>query len=340
MPRDSCCGSAARRAPCAKAEAIGFIEGSNWDERLAGTNAPGMALALNDSVQVIGAEHFRHSMHRWSCAATPIHDPTTHTLLGVLDITGGDNIVVPQTNALVRAAARLAESELAREAAARLGQEAPPSTGGLTVVLDSLGRSHSLLTIDDGRRRRHTLRLSHRHSEILLLLASTVRGLSGDELALLLYEEDTSTSTLRAELNRLRHLLGEELLASRPYRLMAELTADSLVVEALLATGDVAAALRRYRGPLLPASVAPGVVRLRENLEASLRQAVLTSGEPDLMSSWTRSAWGADDYLMWRAQLEALGPTSPLRPIAAGQLARLDREYGMPMPHRGRLHHP
>jgi hypothetical protein len=323
-----------------RAEAIGFIEGSNWDERMAGTNAPGMALALNDSVQVIGAEHFRHSMHRWSCAATPIHDPTTQSLLGVLDITGGDNIVVPQTNALVRAAARLAESELAREAASRLGQEVPPSPGHLAVVLDSLGRSHSLLTIDDGRRRRHTLRLSPRHSEILLLLASTARGLSGDELAVLLYEEDSSTSTLRAELNRLRHLLGEELLASRPYRLMAELTADSLVVEAHLAMGDVAAALRRYRGPLLPASVAPGVVRLRENLEASLRQAVLTSREPDLMSSWTRSAWGADDYDMWQAQLEALGPTSPLRPIAAGQLARLDREFGLPQTRGRRPHHP
>ncbi len=100
------------------------------------------------------------------------------------------------------------------------------------------------------------------------------------------------------------------------------------------------AALRRYRGPLLPASVAPGVVRMREHLEASLRQAVLTSREPDLMSSWTRSAWGADDYDMWQAQLEALGPSSPLRPIAAGQLARLDREYGLPRADRGRPHHP
>ena len=323
-----------------RAESIGFIEGSNWDERMAGTNAPGMALALDDSVQVIGAEHFRHSMHRWSCAATPIHDPTTQSLLGVLDITGGDNIVVPQTNALVRAAARLAESELAREALARRGQDDQPSTGHLAAALDSLGRTHALLTIDDGRRRRHTLRLSPRHSEILLLLASTARGLSGDELAVLLYEEDSSTSTLRAELNRLRHLLGEELLASRPYRLMAELTADSLVVEAHLAKGDVVAALRRYRGPLLPASVAPGVVRMREHLEASLRQAVLTSREPDLMSTWTRSAWGADDYDMWQAQLEALGASSPLTPIAAGQLARLDREFGLPTTGRGRPHHP
>ena len=153
---------------------------------------------------------------------------------------------------------------------------------------------------------------------------------------MLLYEEDSTTSTLRAEMNRLRHLLGDELLALAPYRLTAELTADWLAVEARLATGDVAAALRRYRGPLLPDSVAPGVVRLREELEASLRQAVLSSREPDLMSSWTRSAWGADDYEMWQAQLRALGPSSPLRPLAAGQLARLDRELGLPRLRRPR----
>ncbi len=323
-----------------QAEAIGFVEGSNWDERLAGTNAPGMALTLDDSVQVVRAEHFRRSVHGWSCAATPIHDPTTQSLLGVLDITGGDNIVVPQTTALVRAAARLAEAELAREGPAQRGQEQARSNGHLTVVIESLGRSRSLLGMDDGRSQRHTIRLSPRHSEILVLLSSTARGLSGDELAVLLYPEDGSTSTLRAELNRLRHLLGEELLASRPYRLMAELSADWLAVEAHLATDDVVAALRRYRGPLLPASVAPGVVRLRESLEASLRQAVIDSGEPDLMSTWTRSAWGLDDYRMWQAQFDALGPTSPLRPLAAGQLARLDREFGLPSTERRRPRRP
>ncbi len=312
-----------------QAEAMGFVEGSNWDERMAGTNAPGLALALDSSAQVIGAEHFRHAAHRWSCAAAPIHDPVTQSLLGVLDITGRADVVVPQTSALVRAAARLAESELAREGLTRMAQDDETSAGHLRVHLESLGRSHSLLTIVDERGRRHRLSLSPRHSEIMLLLASAPRGLSGDELAVLLYPEDSTTSTLRAEMNRLRHLLGDELLASRPYRLSAEISADWLEVDARLATGDDAAALRRYRGPLLPASVAPGVVRLRENLDASLRQAVLSSREPDLMSTWTRSAWGADDYEMWQAQLGALGPSSPLRPLAAGQLARLDRQLGL-----------
>ena len=61
-----------------------------------------------------------------------------------------------------------------------------------------------------------------------------------------------------------------------------------------------------------------------------MRQAVLDSHEPDLMSTWTRSAWGVDDYGMWQAQLAALGAGSPLRPLATGQLARLDRDQGQP----------
>ena len=96
------------------AESIGFVEGSNWDERLAGTNAPGMAIALDQTATVIGSEHFRRSVRRWSCAATPIHDPSSASILGVLDITGGAQIVKPETVAMVRAAARMAESEIAR----------------------------------------------------------------------------------------------------------------------------------------------------------------------------------------------------------------------------------
>lgn len=306
-----------------QAETIGFVAGSNWDERLAGTNAPGLALATGRSASVTRAEHFRSSVQRWSCAAAPIHDPGTHRLLGVLDVTGGDQLLVPQTMAMVRAAARMAEAELARHLMAP-----PPeaSTNGLRIVLESLGRSESLITIDDGRGHVSTIKLSPRHSEILLLLASAPRGMSGDELAVLLYEDDGASSTLRAELNRLRGLLGEELLASRPYRLAAGLTGDWLAVEAQLAAGDLRGAVRSYAGPLLPRSTAPGVVRLREGLESSLRHAVLRGGEPDLMSTWTRSAWGRDDYDMWVAQRDALGASSPMRALVEGQISRLDRD--------------
>jgi hypothetical protein len=264
-------------------------------------------------------------VQQWSCAATPIHDPSSTSLLGVLDITGNDDIAVPQTLAMVRAAARMAESELARELLVRKDPvEAVP--GDLHLMIESLGRTDSLLTINDGRGHQHQLRLSPRHSEILLLLASAPRGLSGDELAVLVYEDDNASSTLRAELNRLRSLLGDDLLASRPYRLAGSVTADWLALEAQLAAGDLRSAMRSYRGPILPRSTAPGVIRLREQLHMSLREAVRRSGQADLMSTWTRSSWGSDDYEVWLAQREAVASGSPMLALIDGQLARLDAE--------------
>ncbi|HWD06330.1 MAG TPA: GAF domain-containing protein [Amycolatopsis sp.] len=309
-----------------RADGIGFVPGSNWDERLVGTNAPGLALRLDQPSTVIRAEHFRQSVQNWSCAAAPIHDPATSELLGVLDVTGGDEIVVPQTMALIRATVRLAETELAR------GRLMPPALEGSTsyarVHLDALGRGEALITIDDARGHTGRLRLSPRHSELLVLLASAPEGLSGDELAVLLYEDDSGSSTLRVELNRLRRLLGDDLLASRPYRLNADVATDWFGVEARLTSGDTAGAVRRFRGPLLPRSTAPGVVRLREALTHQLRTAVLASARADLMSAWTRSAWGSDDYEVWARQCELLPQDSPLWTLARGQLARLDRELG------------
>jgi hypothetical protein len=310
-----------------RAEGVGFVAGSNWDERLAGTNAPGLALRLDQPSTVIRAEHFRQPVRSWSCAAAPILDPASLELLGVLDVTGGDEIVVPQTMALIRATVRLAETELAR------GRLMPPTLEGNTsyprIHVEALGRSEALVTIDDARGHTGRLRLSPRHSELLILLASAPEGLSGDELAVLLYEDDGGASTLRVELNRLRNLLGEDLLASRPYRLNAKVAADWFGVEAKLASGDTAGAMRSFRGPLLRRSTAPGVVRLREMLTYQLRTAVLASARTDLMSTWTRSAWGADDYEAWVRQCELLPPDSPLRALARGQVARLDSEFGV-----------
>src|ERR1700677_4523460 len=97
-----------------RAEAISFVEGAQWDEEHAGTNAPGTALRLDAPVTIKAMEHFVLPVQQWSCAAAPIHDPVSRRILGIVDITGGEDIGSPQTIAMIRAAARMAESELAR----------------------------------------------------------------------------------------------------------------------------------------------------------------------------------------------------------------------------------
>jgi hypothetical protein len=322
-----------RPAVLRRAEAISFVEGAQWDEEHAGTNAPGTALRLDAPVTIKAAEHFVRPVQRWSCAAAPIHDPVTHRILGVVDVTGGDDIGSPQTIAMIRAAARMAESELAyldnvRQAAARSRASAPGwRPGGADGLppgylhLRGLGRPD--VVVSAGRR---SLRLSPRHSEIVVVLAGRPDGVSGDELATLLYPGDVTSSTLRAEMVRLRALLGDQALASRPYRLTCDVSSDWVAVSSHLATGNVTAALRGYHGPLLPNSEAPGVVRQRDDLHDWLRAMILADGRHELLVSWTQSRWGAEDLPMWQRQCAVLPASSPLRPRAEAAAARLDAE--------------
>lgn len=114
------------------------------------------------------------------------------------------------------------------------------------------------------------LRLSQRHAEIVALLALRAQGMTVCDLGLALYGEPGHETTVRAEMTRLRRLLGEQLIASRPYRLETALQVDVAVVARKLARGQLAAARRVYTGPLLPASSAPGIVAARESLARAL----------------------------------------------------------------------
>jgi hypothetical protein len=118
--------------------------------------------------------------------------------------------------------------------------------------------------------------MSPRHSEILALLALHPEGLTGEELAGQIYGANPKAVTIRAEMSRLRRLLGCLLLA-HPYRLAADVEADFLEVERLARAGDLDAAARRYGGPLLPRSRVPGIVEARERLERALRMDALAA---------------------------------------------------------------
>lgn len=101
------------------ATAPGFLPGHLCSEEAVGTNAVGTALELDHPVQIFSAEHFNRRLHGWTCAAAPIHDPESHRVLGVLDISGDFRTGHPHSLSLVSAVARVVEGELAREAALR-----------------------------------------------------------------------------------------------------------------------------------------------------------------------------------------------------------------------------
>lgn len=353
-----------------RAEDMQFVEGANWNEGSAGTNAPGTALALDHEVQVFASEHFARGVHRWSCSAALLRDPDTGAVLGVLDLTGEDHLASPQALALVRTAAAAAETELrALRLSGRLpmprlasdptsagipsagklpkapeaggtrsqpvqlpvlvggdsgaggprsgrGRESPGANGDAQqVALDVLGRDCARLVLDD-----REFDLSGRHSEILLLLARNPGGLTGEELGVHLNEHDASPVTVRAEMSRLRRLLGSGVLASRPYRLRHTVHTDIDRVRRYLAEGAFRRALETYVGPVLPRSDAPGVAEIREELQAEVGSVLGENADQDVLLSWVEHPEWRDDPWAVSVTLDSLDPASPWHAALRGRL--------------------
>jgi GAF domain len=103
-----------------RADTVGLIEGALWTESTVGTNAIGTALAEAAPVQLFSAEHFEQNQHPWYCTASPIHDPRTGELLGIVDVSGPALTLHPAISALVETGVRLAESQLWRHHEDRL----------------------------------------------------------------------------------------------------------------------------------------------------------------------------------------------------------------------------
>lgn len=307
-----------------KAEQMHFLPGADWSEASAGTNAPGTALALGRPVQIFGAEHLSRPVTPWSCSAAPIRDPDTRAVLGVLDLTGGPDVANVQSLSLVRATVAAVEAEL------RIARIQPPSSlsvAGWTsphraeARLNVLGVHQGVLHSDHG-----TSRLSLRHTEILLLLALAEDGLTSGELGVALNEDDQPSVTVRAEMSRLRQALGPISMTSRPYRLDRPVRTDVHEVRGHLASGRLRAAVAAYRGPVLPASAAPAIVQLRNDLHLALRSALVASSDADALLSFADTDHGRDDFDVWRRALHVLPASSPRFEQVAAHAERLEAE--------------
>jgi transcriptional regulator of acetoin/glycerol metabolism len=316
--------------PALRTQAAGmhFMEGASWDEASAGTSAPGIALALDHPVQVFAGEHFSRAVQPWSCSAAPIHHPQSGELLGVIDVTGGDVVATPNTLTLVRTAASAVESELrlmlwqAQQSPVERRQPKRARTRE-GARLRVLGQPNALV-----RHAGHEARLSLRHSELALLIALSPAGMTAEELAVALHEDDGSAVTVRVEMSRLRPLLADLGLSSRPYRLSAPLLTDVHLVQQHLVAGEVRQALDAYEGAVLPRSTAPGVVAAREDLRAHLREVLLRQPSVEPLLRYGRTPDGLSDHQIWQAALDRLGPHETARAEVAARLDRLEREFG------------
>jgi hypothetical protein len=185
-----------------------------------------------------------------------------------------------------------------------------------------LGRDRAVLEV--GSRRTE---LRRRLSEILMLLCEHPEGMSAGVLCADLHGDEGSPSSVRVEVSRLRKLIGPFIDTDR-YRLTCDVETDVRRVEGLLRNGAVREAAEAYSGPFLPDSEAPGVVRAREQLDAWMRQAVVSSDDSDALWAWVNSSSGREDLAALKRLLLHLEFRDPRRSLCAARAGELRRSLG------------
>jgi hypothetical protein len=181
----------------------------------------------------------------------------------------------------------------------------------------ALGSDRIRLEVDG-----HLRLLSRRHSEVLVLLAERRDGLTAAQLAIALHGDAGKPVSARAEVSRMRALLGPRI-GTDPYRIEVPFESDIDVVRRLLRQGRPAEAAELHGEGVLPRSEAPGVIELRDELERWVRNAVMTSDDPDALWSWVSRPAGAYDLPAWVRFLSAVAYEDGRRPLAAAHVTRL-----------------
>jgi len=316
------------------ADSLEFVEGADWSESGIGTNAISEALVTGAPAQLFSAEHLVRTHHDWACTASPIRDPLSGEIVGVLDVSGPFESVTADSLQLVRCGVRLAE-ELLRSAAVPNGDVRPPvhsaprdhrarRDGGVQsqLVLRLLGDAPSA-ALDGGSRRPLTLR----RAEIMALLASRDQGWSADELAYEIHGDTGTGAAIRTEMHRIRHILGD-VLEANPYRFdsTVNVVTDASVVAAHLRDGRVAEAFTAYSAKLLTRSANLAVGFMRDELNAAVGASIRSSGDARLMLQWCTSDMGSSDTATAAAAAALIGPDDPRCQLVSARMERVDRE--------------
>ncbi|HEX9089258.1 MAG TPA: GAF domain-containing protein [Arthrobacter sp.] len=315
------------------ADSLEFVEGADWSESGVGTNAISEALVTGAPAQLFSAEHLVRTHHDWACTASPIRDPLTGEVIGVLDVSGPFESVTPDSLRLVRCGVRLAEELLKSAAppvggAGRTGQSGGYSGGSSEsgvrsqLTLQLLGDAPSA-ALDGGSRRPLTLR----RAEILALLASRTQGWSADELAYEIHGDAGTAAAIRTEMHRIRSILGS-VVEANPYRFSSDVrvVTDASVVAGHLRDGRVAEAFAAYAAKLLNRSSNLAVGFMRDELNEAVGASVRASGDARLMLQWCTSDMGSSDTAAAATAARLLGPQDPRGRLVSARMERVDRE--------------
>ncbi|MDR1247448.1 MAG: sigma 54-interacting transcriptional regulator [Clostridiales Family XIII bacterium] len=127
------------------AEKTMSLPGANRLEETAGTNSIASAIITKAPIQIAGAEHYAHMLHRWTCSAAPVLDSADNVIC-VISVAGRYELIHRHTLGMVSSVARAIENEMRiRDINARLVENNSQLQATVEMVLEGV------VYINDGK---------------------------------------------------------------------------------------------------------------------------------------------------------------------------------------------
>ena len=190
------------------------------------------------------------------------------------------------------------------------------------VRIETLGRKEAVVRLMG-----QEIKLSCRQSEIAVILALNPNGVTAEQVAVFLYGSEVSPVTVRAEMSRLRKLLGSKIVGSKPYRFLYPVSLDFVSLRAQLRQGRITEAIRNYVGPVLGNSDSPYISEERMHLEWELRAAVLNQGDLVSLDRWANGPWARYDVEVFQRIADLYPRGDSMRATALARVDLIRRTY-------------
>ena len=178
-------------------------------------------------------------------------------------------------------------------------QQAPQRTARPLLKLRMLGRDRAQLQLSGDE-----TEVRPRLAEILALLCANPHGYSAEALCADLHGDGGSPGSVRVEVAGCASCSAR---GSTPSATGSPATSRPTCAASRACSPPAACATPPSATPArcCPSSEAPGVVRERERLDRWLRQAVMTSDDPEALWAWVQTPTGEDDLGAWKRLLSA-----------------------------------
>ncbi|MDR2132582.1 MAG: sigma-54-dependent Fis family transcriptional regulator [Clostridiales Family XIII bacterium] len=163
------------------AEKTQSLPGANRLEATAGTNSIALAVITKKPIQVAGAEHYAHALHRWTCSAAPVLN-NAGDVICVISVAGRYEMIHRHTLGMVSSVARAIENEIRiRNINARLVENNSRLQATMEMVLEGV------VYIGDGK---------------IIQINKRMCGLMGEDLENIIGRNATETIITTPDLGR------------------------------------------------------------------------------------------------------------------------------------------